>query len=114
MEDVRVGTGFRESEVEMLCRAADVEALDAYWQAVRRATAEWLATLPMAALDEVPDLDARLQRLPAIVPPEATWLLDFWRGRPVTWFVRFPLINHGYLHLGEMQAIRGRLGIKGR
>ena len=48
------------------------------------------------------------------MPSEATWLLDFWRGRPVAWFVRFPLINHGYLHLGEMQAIRGRLGIKGR
>ncbi len=112
--DERVGTGFEESEVEQLSRSVDVEALDAYWQAVRRATDEWLATAPAGIFDTVPDVRARLSAIPPIAPPKAQeGLIGFWSGRPASFLVRFPLISHGYLHLGEMLAIRGRLGLKG-
>ncbi len=112
--DERVGTGFEESEVEQLSRSVDVEALDAYWQAVRRATAEWLATVPAGTFEAVPDVRGRLAAIPAIAPAKAQeGLIGFWSGRPASFLVRFPLISHGYLHLGEMLAIRGRLGVKG-
>jgi DinB superfamily len=112
--DQRVGTGFEPTEVAELGRAADVTAVDGYWQAVRQATATWLAALPDAALDTVPDIRARAAALPPIAPAKAQEiLLTFWGRRPVAFLVGFPLINHGYLHIGEMQAVRGRLGIKG-
>lgn len=113
VSDERVGTGFTEAEVETFSRAADPEQVDAYWQAVRAATAAWFAEVPLEALDAVPDLDARLATVPPIVPAEAEWLLKFWRGRPAGWFLRFPVIDHGFLHLGQMQEIRGRLGVRG-
>lgn len=112
--DHRVGTGFQDAEVEEFNRTINVDALAAYWNAVRTATAAWLADVPLEAFEVVPDLDARLSSVPEIVTGEGRWLLDFWRGRPATYFVMFSVINHGYMHLGEMMAIRGRLGIKGR
>ena len=112
--DPRVGTGFEPAEVAGLGRTADVAAVDAYWQAVRQQTAAWLAGLPDAALDAVPDVRARAAALPPMAPAKAQeTLLTFWGGRPVAFLVGFPLIQHGYLHIGEMQAVRGRLGIKG-
>jgi hypothetical protein len=81
---------------------------------VREATAAWLAALPDAALDTVPDVRARATALPLIAPARAQEaLLTFWGGRPLAFLVGFPLVNHGYLHIGEMLAIRGRLGIRG-
>ncbi len=111
--DERVGTGFTEAEVETFGRTADPAQVDAYWQAVRGATAAWLAGVPLEALEAVPDVDARLASVPPIVPPAAEWLLKLWRGRPAGWFLRFPVIDHGFLHLGQMQEIRARLGIAG-
>jgi len=112
--DSRIGTGFEESEVEALSRAIDVAAADDYWQAVRRATDDWLPTVSPAALDVVPDVAGRLGAIPPIAPLAAlAGLIRFWSGRPASFLVRFPLINHGFLHLGEMLAIRGRLGLKG-
>lgn len=112
--DQRVGTGFQDTEVEAFSRLINVDELDAYWKAVKAATAAWLAEVPLEALDAVPDLDSRLSSSPDIVSKEGSWLLDFWRGRPARFFLMISVINHGYIHLGEMMAIRGRLGIKGR
>jgi len=112
--DTRIGTGFEESEVEALSRTVDVAAVDDYWQAVRRATDEWLPGVPAAAFDAVPDVAGRLGAIAPIAPPAAqAGLIRFWSGRPASFLVRFPLINHGFLHLGEMLAVRGRLGLKG-
>lgn len=112
--DRRIGTGFEESEVEALSKAADVEAVDGYWQAVRGATDAWLPTVPAGAFDAVPDVRGRLSAIAPIAPPKALeGLIAFWGGRPAAFLIRFPLINHGFLHLGEMFAIRGRLGLKG-
>jgi hypothetical protein len=112
--DARVGTGFAAAEVDALSRAVDLDALDAYWRAVREATAAWLPGVPEAALDAVPDVRARLDAVAPIAPPAAQeGLIRFWSDRPAAFLARFPLVHHGYLHIGEMLAIRGRLGIKG-
>jgi hypothetical protein len=113
VDDARVGTGFTDDEVARFSREADPVEVDAYWQAVRAGTAGWLKEVPLTDLDVVPDFDARLAVAPPIVPDEAKWLLDLWRGRSTGWFVRFPVIDHGFLHLGQMQEIRGRLGVHG-
>ena len=112
-DDARIGTGFTDADVETFGRAVDPKAVDDYWQAVRAATAAWLATVPLEALDVVPDLDTRLAALPPVVPKQAEWLLAFWRGRPAGFFLRMPVIDHGFLHLGQMQELRGRLGVRG-
>jgi hypothetical protein len=114
VDDDRIGTGFDESEVEALSRAVDLDALEAYRQAVCGATDAWLATGPAETLEASPDVRARLAAVPPIASPRAIeGLTRFWSGRTGAFLVHFPLINHGYLHLGEMQAIRGRLGIAG-
>lgn len=113
VDDARVGTGFQEAEVAAFSRTVDPAAVDAYWQAVRAATTAWLTDVALADLDAVPDFDARIAGGPPIVPESAKWLLDFWRGRTAGWFLRMPVIDHGFLHLGQMQEIRGRLGVRG-
>jgi hypothetical protein len=114
VDDGRIGTGFDEGEVDALSRAVDLDGLDAYRQAVCRATDDWLATVPAEILDAAPDVPARLAAIPPIAAPRAVeGLIRFWSGRPGFFLVHFPLVNHGFLHLGEMLAIRGRLGIAG-
>lgn len=113
VDDARLGTAFRDDEVTAFGRTADPQAVDAYWQAVRGATTAWLKDVALPELDLVPDFDARIATVPAILPKEGEWLLDFWRGRKAGWFLRFPVIDHGFLHLGQMQEIRGRLGVRG-
>ena len=114
LADHRIGTGFDETEVEELSRVVAIDEVQAYWKTVRTETSRGLAEVRLETLDAVPDLDARLGAIPPIVPERARWLLDFWRGRTAGFFVRLPALDHGYLHLGEMLAIRGRLGIPGR
>jgi hypothetical protein len=109
--DMRTGTGFAPSDVRGIEQILDVDGLDGYWTAVRRATISWLETAP--SLDEVPDATSRLAAIPAIVPSEGGWIHEEWMGKPARYFVRTVVIAHGYLHLGEMRSVRSRLGING-
>lgn len=91
-----------------------MDGLEGYWKAVRTATAGWVKTVSLADLDAVPDVDARLAAIPPIVPDHARFVHDFWRGRSVGFLLRYPATAHGYIHLGEMRAIGGLLGVPGR
>lgn len=112
--DQRIGTGLQDAEVEEFSRAINLDELYAYWKAVKQETGSWLASVPLEVLDIIPDLDARLSTIPAVVPEQGSWALDFWRGKPGSFFLRSSVIGHGYLHLGEMRAIAGRLGFRAR
>jgi hypothetical protein len=63
-------------------------------------------------MNGVPDVDVRLASAPDAVCGDAVWIRDRWRGSTVNQLVWFTIL-HGYQHLGEMHAIRGRLGIRG-
>lgn len=109
--DYRNGTGFSDEEVAGF--DVDVVTLDAYWEAVADATSFWLTGVEPAALDEVPDLDAAVEGLPALTTHLDSAMIDLWRGRAAAYLIGAPIIAHGYMHVGEMVAIRGRLGIDG-
>lgn len=113
INDFRVGTGLSDHEVEDFGKQVDVDALEAYWEEVGACTDRWLQRVSLDALDQVPDLDARLAVAPEIVPPEASWLREFWRDRSVGFFLRFTAIGHAYVHGGEMLTIRSHLGVPG-
>lgn len=109
--DTRVGTGFADADVRSVTEALDIDHLHAYWAAVRARTLAWLESGP--DLEHAPDVGARLSRIPEIAPPDGAWLAEQWAGKPARYFVRTAVIAHGYVHLGEMRAVRGRLGIDG-
>jgi hypothetical protein len=106
------GTGLAEADDRAAAAALDATALEAYAQAVWAETAGWLATVTEAELDRVPDSAAALRR--AGVDPEAyPWLYGMWDGKPVSFFVTWEAIGHGYNHLGEMVHLRNELGLGG-
>jgi hypothetical protein len=67
----------------------------------------------LSTLDDVPPVQDRLARVPSIVGPTATWVTDFWRGKPARWFVHWVTIGHGFWHIGEMDVVRRALGFPG-
>lgn len=108
--DTRIGTGFTAEEVDALSCAVDPGQVDAYWTAVRQATAAWLQRVPASELDRVPP--NRLDPA-SLVPSDGAWILDRWRDKPASFLLSDAVIAHGYAHLGEMQTVRGLLGIRG-
>lgn len=112
--DARTGTAFGDDEVEAFSRAIDPAPLDEYWRAVHAETSDWIEGISPDDLEARPDVDERLRD----VPPPITAAVDqgivaFWRGRRASFFLGFSVIGHGYMHVGEMQAVRGRLGLPG-
>lgn len=105
------GTGFGDEEVAEFTKAIDFSAADEYWQATAKASYRWLKSITEAQLDDIPDIDSRLAGAPPVLRGEANeGLWAFWRGRTTAFLFTGPIISHGYMHVGEMQAIGGRLG----
>ena len=113
VSDTRAGTGFTDEEVEDWCSAVCVSELPNYWAAVARETHAWLSSVDLDVLEEVPDVDARLAAAPDVVSESAAWVHSYFRGRPARFYVGFTAINHAYMHIGEMAAVRGALGVAG-
>jgi hypothetical protein len=111
--DAGTGIGATEDEVELLSRSIDLDGVEEYWSAVHDATAEWLAGLSSDELDIVPDIDRRLTAAPDVIIGDAVWVRDLWRGNSVGALLHSYVILHGYRHIGEMQSICGRMGIRG-
>jgi hypothetical protein len=107
-----VGTSSQDEEVDDFGRLVDVAALRAYRAAVGRETRAWLERVDLAELERVPDLEARLAAAPRTLAERAGWLRRFYAGRDGYFFVAFPIVDHGYLHLGEALVTRGQLGAR--
>jgi hypothetical protein len=101
------GGGLEEAEQDWAAELVPQE-VDAYALGVLAAARELVASGP--DLDAVPDADAALAR--ADVPRDRfDWLYEQWSGQPAAFLVRWPLIGHVQLHLGEMLATRNRMGL---
>jgi hypothetical protein len=111
--DRTMGIGATEATVEQLSRAIDLDAVESYWTSVHDSTIGWLAAVAPEELEQVSDVDERLRSAPEVVEGEAAWIADLWRGKQVGTLLRSFVVLHGYRHLGEMQSILGRLGIRG-
>ncbi len=103
--------GLTESENATLVDCIDVIALDGYARAVHAATAAWIDTMSVLALDSVPESSERLARLAGVGRDDVPWLHAMWDGKPVSWLVQWECIGHGHTHLGEMVSVRNRLGL---
>jgi hypothetical protein len=103
--------GLGETEDPAITAALDLDALAAYAGAVHDATAQWLAGADLAALPDVPPAGARISGLAGVTPEAVPWLHSMWAGKPTAWFVQWEAIGHRQGHLGEMTAVRARLGL---
>ncbi len=105
-----VGTGSDDDEVGDFSDRVDLTALRAYRAALGRESRAWLAEVDLDGLGMVPDAEARLAGAPATIAERGAWLRTFWTGKTALWLVSFPVIGHGYLHIGEARVTRVQLG----
>jgi hypothetical protein len=108
-----IGTGLAEEEVGEFSKAINVQAADEYWKTVAKASFEWLKSISPEQLDEVIDVEKRLEDVPDVVVGGNTALTQFWSNRTAAFLFQGPVISHGYIHIGQMQEIGGRLGRTG-
>jgi hypothetical protein len=101
--------GLGEADLRAVTDVLRPAAVTTYAQAVHQATRAWLEQADLRVLDTVPDAVSALQAA-GIPEASAPWLHRMWAGRPSAWFVRWEAIGHPQGHVGEMVAVRGRLG----
>ena len=102
--------GLAEGEDADLVDVLDPEAVGGYTLAVMERTAGWLEEQGLPAMDGRPDTAAALE---AIGTPadRFDWLYSMWDGKPVSWFLQWSAVGHGFNHLGELVSIRNRMGL---
>lgn len=106
--------GLGETEVPELTEALDLDALGDYVEAVHTGTQTWLERMPeswfAADLDARADGPAGLQRA-GVAEADVPWLYRVWTGQPASFFLQWEAIGHRLNHIGEMVAVRNRLGL---
>jgi hypothetical protein len=103
--------GLGEAEATPVTDALDLEALQAYAATVHDSTADWLATVDLATLTDVPPAGERIAALAGVTADEVPWLHSMWAGKPTAWFLQWEAVGHRQGHLGEMVSVRSRLGL---
>lgn len=105
-----VGTSNSDDEIAGFSARVDVSALRAYRASVGRETRAWASAADFDALVAPPDVDARLAAAPPALHERARWLKKFWTGKPGLTLLSFAVVGHAYIHFGEAQTLRKRLG----
>jgi hypothetical protein len=104
-----VGVGLTLAQADELARSLALADILAYADAVHQGILAWLGTLTDEALDEQPDMPARLARYPVYLEPamrtEVPWMLQ----RPPVWRCLSPAYNHDRDHLAEMDLLKRQL-----
>ncbi len=104
--------GLSEAENHSLTEALDHDALLRYMAAVNGSVAGWIHDLSELALDSIPSAGYRLEHIAGLSPDgPLSWLHSMWNGKTVAWFVQWECIGHRHTHVGEMTAIRNRMGL---
>lgn len=111
IDAMHIGTGLGEEGAAEITKQINVEAADEYWQAVAKVSYEWLKSIKPEDLDVVPDLSERLSTIPPILAAgENQGPIQFWNGLDAGRLFSAIVVGHGYIHVGQMQEIGGRLG----
>jgi hypothetical protein len=103
--------GLGETEDPTLTALLNLEALMAYAADVHAATVAWVESADLDTLDVVPPSNERLANVAGVLEHDVPWLHGMWRGRPASYFVQWEAVGHRVNHVGEMIAVRGRLGL---
>jgi hypothetical protein len=104
------GSGLEEAEQRDVTATLDPEVLAGYVLDVYDTTAAWLASVPLGSFENVPDSSAALAAV-GVSHDAYPWLHAMWDGKTVAFHVRWEAIGHGLNHVGEMVAVRNRLGL---
>lgn len=110
VEAVHIGTETSDDELRQFDANVDVGALKAYREAVADQTAAWLKECDPSTLPEDARSTERLELAPDSIAERAGWARELWDGQTRLWFVTWLAAGHHYLHLGEAQVTRERLG----
>jgi hypothetical protein len=102
--------GLAEGEDHELVDELDPDAVSQYLLAVLRATVMWLAERGVPDLAVIPDSHRALSRL-GTPTDRFDWLYSMWDGKPAQFFLSWEAVGHGFVHLGELTAIRNRMGL---
>jgi len=107
-----IGTGMTGDEVGQLTERLDLAAVRAYRSEVGRRTREVVAALPSPRWDEIvgPADVARANKVGAI-GPRAGWLVEAWQNHSRAARLGTVAITHNALHLGEVDTLKGLLGL---
>lgn len=111
LADAAPGAALAEKEDLSLSRLVPPDALVAYATAVFDATRAWLEPLGSLVLDHVPDTPHRLTNEGGLSRDDLPWLYGMWEGKPLWWFVQWPVLGHGNAHVGEGISVRNRMGL---
>lgn len=104
--------GLPEAEDAGVVANIQVPSLVDYAAAVHEATRVWLADpTHLDLLDEVPPASERLRKHGLVSVDSVPWLHAMWTDKPVSWFVQWECMGHALNHLGEMVAVRNRMGL---
>ena len=108
--EVLVWAGLPEAEDHEFTTRLDPVAVATYHAAVNESTRAWLADADLAILGEVIDAPSALTA--AGVDEEGfPWLHRMWSGQTGAFFVQWEAVGHQINHLGEMVAVRNRMGL---
>jgi hypothetical protein len=108
-----IGVGVSEAQADALARAVALADVLDYANYVHATILDWLRALPDAALDEVSDVPAHLERYPVYLEPamraEVPWMFE----RPPVWRCLSPALGHVRDHLAEMDLLKRQLRARG-
>lgn len=111
VDATHIGTGLGDDEVGDFTKALNVEAVDEYWQSVAKASYQWLKSVRAEELEMVPELNERLVGAPNVLGGASNEaIIAFWNGQSARQLFQGVVISHGFIHIGQMQEIGGRLG----
>jgi hypothetical protein len=114
IDATHIGTGLGEEEVAEFTKELNVEAVDQYWQETANASYRWLKSISSSDLDVVPDFQERLAAVPPVIVGGSSELaIQFWKARNAGQLFQGLVIGHGFIHVGQMQEIGGRIGVVG-
>lgn len=104
-----IGVGMTEAQADELARSLRLADIIEYADATRQRFTTWLAGLNDDALDEMPDIVARLGRYPVYLSPamreEVPWLYQ----QPPVWRCLAPGIAHCRDHLVAMDLVKQQM-----
>jgi hypothetical protein len=108
-----IGTGMTPDEVLDLSQRIDIDALLAYRYEVALRTRDQIDRLDDEMLEQpLFSNDPRLTDAARTLGDHAGWVADFWRAKPMRWFLWLPT-GHCYQHIGEGLTIRSLSGHPG-
>jgi hypothetical protein len=112
-----IGTGMTDDEVVELGAQIDLEALDAYWDAISKRTRSIVEHLDPAELDEVVDPAYAREAIVrgGLLQETQQFAWEGWqRGHTRGYFLNYLAAAHVTEHMGEARVARALHGFRGR